>query len=1356
MPRSKKFFALILILLLVNAAFFISWYWLGMRVRFREMLAYQLGKAAKGKIEIQELNFSDKQLFAEGVSYTSADSSIVVEVKRIRAQYNVLRFIVSGFKPSRLLRQVEIIQPHIAYSLHPKVKVKKAKKPFKLPDIAPYFSRLDLRDGSLDLSLEIPLKIVSKYNLGIKEHFSELNISVVNSGTSSIKLSAVSRKQGKLNVKGYLDKGCIRNVEAELEAYHPNYINHNDIADVSTEISLFAELGQQAAGKPFTYKAQTQIWGTQLTFAEKYPVRIPFLGAEIEGKNLKAQLTRSSFGTSSIEAEVQISELGKKLKFDSASAKGSLDLAMITEGLKGLVDFSLEGQGTIKEPQLSAKISSPMLGYKQHIIKELHADADFADNTLNIELPNAVYQNQNLELSGSYSMENKAISATISTYPVNKDGATYTVSTNIDVYAELLDRYPLVETFIHDMDFHTGSVAITGVNGYVKLIPVAADKNYYVDANLNSNNGYSLALVGDLLDRNLLLDADFRDLSLKDIYSQKAIAKLNPNASGSLRAIMQGDDIYMSTHLDAGISEPVVFNSHLEGVGGFNVKTLDAALSLEGTSGTLNDQDLQFSLSSAIENKRLRINGLKVNDFLSLSGDMSLQDPADFGFDLALNDISARDIVSFYPDLDTSLPGFRGLSLFAKYNREGEKQLSAQLSLAYLDLIAVTPLALNLALQGPIEEVAIHGDIRSNQQNLFDISGLANIQSKLNLKLNAQFAKLKLEELLLNSTLMGSGSGNAGIELTDLLGVKPVMTISADMKAQDLKIGSIKIREAVVDAVQSPNKLQVDSLYVVSDDLFSVQGSGAIDYNVIKREFFEGNDKLNIKAEGQLFPWLKQLTSYIEESKGYSALNFSLGSQDDQFMLYNGNLDIHSGFLRLKDQSEALENITIKGSFDRNKVIIERGSVKMGEGSLVFNNMFEADNSDHFMLGFIDLGILRLMVEEPGILLNMPMFSPPRTLSNITLKGRDSRYATVRGPFDRMKISAEVQLSNSDVLYPPNTANLLKLASSLRDVTAKRSTNDPLPLPFSLDVMITLGENVAFVTYPTHLQIQQGGYLHLLYDGQKFSVKDANFSTERGTIDIFGTVFQVEKVDINMVEAQNLLSVNGIFTKRAPDGTMITLGVSTSPDLSKSFSERLEFSLTSDNPEDRNISQILARLRYNQTGDITEEQKGIPLQDEALSLISGNLDSSLITPFLSPVESFVRRKLKLDGFSIGAGFIQNLYTQYSTDPNQLADYTDMKHFTNDIAQFSSAILLNNLSLSMSKYLGRSLFLDYKLELQEATDLQNKTKLMISHETSMRYMLPKRYRLAYTFKYLPQEKEMSHEIMLQRSFRFWGL
>ncbi len=1356
MPRSKVFLTLVIILLLVNAAFFLAWYGLGVRGKFRELLASKIGKAIKGELLIGELHFSDRQLLAEGISFATSDSSITVSAKRIRAEYNLLRFIGSGFKPTKLLREIEITQPVVHYTFIPKPKTHKAKKPFKIPDIAPYFSSLKIIDGSAIVDVKLPLKIVSKGNLHIKESFNHISLSVVNSKHSKISFTAQSSKSGKLSLIGILDKGRIRDTQAELEAFHPLLVSHPDITNLQTEISAVASLSQSATGAPFSYDVKTQIWGTQFLFAKQYAVKIPFLGAETDGKKLSAQLSRSTAGNSNLKAEVRINELGKNLKFEFAEADGTIDLAVIHPDLKGLVNFTAKGNGTIQEPTLTLEAKSSMLAFKQHTVNNMALSAEYADSLVTFKLPQASYQNQEISIDGSFIPQSMALIAHIITEPIDPNYASYTASAELDVHAEFLDKYPLIDAKLHRLSLTAGGADIRGLHGYVKLIPVSADHNYYIDAAFSGENGYSLAVVGDLMDRNLLLDATFNDLYIADIYHQATLQKLNPLASGTINAFMTGDDIYLRTNLDVGIEEPVRYHTKLDGVGSIDIRTMEAALNIDGLEGVLNDQVLDFGLSATLKNKILNVHGFKVNDILSLSGRVNLRDMEDMNFAVVLNDIASRDIISFYPEFDISIPEFSGLSLSADYNMDGLESVNADLSLATIDLISITPLGIELGVHGSVSDVNIYGEISSDHRKVISLSGLASLKPKINLAMQAVFDSVNIEETLVASPILGNIAGKAGIDIRDIKSKNMEMDVMADIRASNIVIEDITISSAIIKAKQTQNLLQVDSLYVVSDGLLTLQGSGAIDYNVMKNEIFEGTNKLQIKVDGELFTWLKNLTSYIEESKGYSSLNFVVGTQEDQFLFSEGNIEIRDGYMKLKDQSEPLENINIKGVFDKNRVIIERGHVKMGEGSLIFNNVFEADNSDHFMLGYIDLGILRLMVEEPGILINIPLLSPPRTLSNIIIKGRDSRYATIKGPFDQMKIAAEVQVANTSILFPPNTSNLLKLATSLRETTSRRSDAEPAPLPFTLDVMVTLGENISYVTYPTHLFIEEGGFLHLLYDGQAFSVKDANFTSQRGTIDIFGTVFQVENVDITMVESQDLLNVSGLFIKRAPDGTMITLTVATSPDLTKSFGERLEFTLTSDNPEDRSISQILSRLRYNQTADIDQETRGIPLQDEALSLISGNLDSSLLTPILSPVENYIRRKLKLDGFTISAGFIQNLYTQYSTDPNLLADYTNMDHLTSDIAQFSSSILLNNMSITMSKYLGRKLFLDYRLDLQEATDLQKKTKLMISHETTVRYMFPKRYRLGYTFKYVPQENGISHEIMLQRSFRFWGL
>ena len=106
-----------------------------------------------------------------------------------------------------------------------------------------------------------------------------------------------------------------------------------------------------------------------------------------------------------------------------------------------------------------------------------------------------------------------------------------------------------------------------------------------------------------------------------------------------------------------------------------------------------------------------------------------------------------------------------------------------------------------------------------------------------------------------------------------------------------------------------------------------------------------------------------------------------------------------------------------------------------------------------------------------------------------------------------------------------------------------------------------------------------------------------------------------------------------------------------------------------------------------------------------MSLISDNLNTQLVSAMFYPLENQIRRIFRLDGFSINTGFIQNLFSEYSNDPDKLAQYMDLEHLMSDIAQFSSTILLNNLSISASKYLARMVYLEYTLGLQEATDLK---------------------------------------------------
>ncbi|HPI26790.1 MAG TPA: hypothetical protein PLO57_10050, partial [Candidatus Cloacimonadota bacterium] len=378
------------------------------------------------------------------------------------------------------------------------------------------------------------------------------------------------------------------------------------------------------------------------------------------------------------------------------------------------------------------------------------------------------------------------------------------------------------------------------------------------------------------------------------------------------------------------------------------------------------------------------------------------------------------------------VPDFKGLSLFSTYNRAGDRQIDTWLNIQSVDLISVIPLDLDLRLKGVPEDISILGNVMSKSRELLSLSGSGSVLPQISFSLDAAMDDLKLQDVLTQPPGLGRFSGTAGIEITNILSHTRKIEFDADLRANELQFGEFNIDKAVVRAAQQAEALIVDSLWVVAKDLFTATAKGSLGFNVVKNEFFESDRTLNIDVKGQLFPWLKQLTDYIVDSRGVSNISLSVGNDDEQFIVRSGNIDIHSGHIMLKDQVEALRNIELKGIFTDNRFMIQRSTFDMGNGSFYLNNVFDPEPTDHFTLGFLDLGYFRVMIDQPGIQATIPVIAPPKTLSNIALKGQNSRYATVKGPFDDMKIEAYVTASNLDILFPPGADNLLNLILSVR------------------------------------------------------------------------------------------------------------------------------------------------------------------------------------------------------------------------------------------------------------------------------------------------------------------------------------
>lgn len=1357
MRRPRKFLSLILILLLINVIFFSVWYAFGGRDWFRNYLTDTVGKLIDAEITLGDLHISDKQIYLQDLHFATSDSLISLDVESVRVRYNLYKFIFSRFKISGVVGSIEIIKPeaHFSYRVEQKEsRASSSRGEFEIPDLSGYFKRLSLVQGSISTDLAIPLKIVNMGDLFIEEKLSDINLTVRNSSVTNISLKAKTSMGGSINFEGSLDDGRIDLAEAEITSFRPLYIVHPDIRDFRSEINVSASYRVPLGAVEPVYSAKSLIWNSTAKVLDEYRVSIPLITSELESNNLSVRIVRSNLGSSSFEADIRIADLGKEMSFDGSSLITDFDLSMIMPELSGYVHAQALASGNINNPLVLLQAQSERLAYEQWACTDIAINARYEDDIAKLTNADAIWENQSIRLNAEFDPHLMSITALLQTDALDTFGQEYYAQGSLELEGLIVRPIPMFEARLKDFTIAYGDAVLEQVNGYARMIPL--EEALLVDAKISANDSFDISVTGDLMQEQILLDARFRDISVTDFYASDSIEGLAPVVSGKISALML--DRKIRTHSEIGIAMEgdIPFNGNLDILGSVDLRDFSAMASVRSDQSYFNNNPVEFEISAHYADDRLNIFGLRIKDLLNLSGAVNLKDWQDMNFDLAIYDLTMAKLGQLNPDLLLMIPEFSALSFFAKYNRANERRLEAWMNLREIDLLSVIPLDLDLRLDGMPEDINIAGSIKANTLELIGLKGTASLLPEIKLSLETAIQDLQMENVLTQPPGEASISGTAGVTIMDLLADDRAIEFAADLSAEAIRFGDFEINRANVRLAQQADALVVDSLWISSDKLFSASAKGSLGYNIITGEFFDGERSLDLAIEGQLFPWLKELSDYIVDSRGVSKIRLSIGNDDEQFVVNSGELDIHSGYVMLQDQVEALRNIELKGAFENNRFVLERGQFNMGNGRFYMNNVFDAEPSDHFMIAFLDLGYLRLMIEEPGIQATIPVVAPPKTLSNIALKGQRSRFATIRGPFDDMKIEAHVTASNLDILFPPGADNLLNLILSVRS-TGRKPESDPVPLPFQLDLFVNIGENVRYVTYPTNLNLKPGGFLHLLYDGSAFIVKEVFITSDRGRVDFFGTVFQVDNIAISMIDQQDIMNVEGLFYKRTPDGSTISLNVRSTPDFDKSLLDRLEISLTSDNPQDRNITQVLSRLRYNQAvEDLPNEQRQNLLQDEALGLIGGNLNSTVLTPFFYPAENWIRRTFKLDSFSINAGFIQNLFTEYSSDPSQLADLADLSNFGSDISRFSSSILLNNLSLSMSKYLGYRFFMDYELGLQEATDLQKKTRIMVSHDTSLRLVLPKNYRMGYTFRYEPKEAGITHEIMIQRTLRFWGL
>jgi len=1356
----------VIVLLVINIVFYTVWYAYDVQGKVNKRLEAYLSKTLQGTVTIQKLSINDRHLTANNIEFIDKAKNTHLYIKQIQVRYNLLRILTSGFKINKAINQITVFEPKMAlrYSV-------KHEKPVKIPDLTPYFRSLEIKNGSLDITFSTPLNssvIPTKAGTGIlpvsnekithlelSDRLRDINLSINNHKASEIRCTASGRKGGTFFIQSSLDRGLLTKAKLQISQYQPLSIKLSGFERIATELSILVNYQKVNRNAPPEYDLNSIVWNTDIAY-KGYTLHAPYMHFNGNQDRVEYEIRSSQIKGKSrnlFSSHGSIFNPLKQLSVQSTIDIAGFGLNEISPDLKGEASGKLTISGSPDKFTASGNLRLPSMSYGNEIITDLSIDAKYSADSLHFVTNDFLWRNQTAQGSGFYNIKSKSLGVDITTTP-GADNQSFRLESDLGALVDFNKTGIKADIEVRNLSIGSDYATVQDIHGKAQLRNnFPENNNTLIDLSLENSQGLSLTLSGDLTTLNLKSVVALDSVFTHDYSPYLTKQKVDSSVSGKIITELNGNAVSGNCLLAINMLSPQILRTNISSDYNYLLNGNSGNLTFATDDGYLNNLPFNLRFNVKEDGNHIKLSDFNLDNTVWLDGWINRHYASDYGFQIKADSVSFIQYWQMFSQIAPPLSTKLSFDLNYNYNQNKLVKGFIKADSCAISLNggqALKPFNSLITILGKTDKVELKTDIITSE------SSKLSIQSSVSHSLDWAFAvkgilsNFLLQDILPDAKTHGALNGTAGWTLQTKTTKKSDNTFFVDIRGNNILYQGFPVDSLNVNITQSNDLLRVDNVRLLVGEYFKLTGKGSLDYNILTNNYDNGNHYLNLSLDGDVLKWLDRKSKYIENAKGKVSCQLAIKSSEDGLIVENGVLSLNRGTVKLKDQVETITNINIQGRITRNELKLDKFSCQVGEGKLYIRNEIDP-GGDNFYIGPLNLGYFLLRTDENGIQATMPDYMPSNTVATAVLKGQNGKEATIKGPFDDMEIKGEILCSNGSAVYPAFTKNLMQLLNFFRQPTL---LPEALPLPMTVDLLLVIKDNVHYVTYPANLRCLPESYLRVVYDGTTWGVPEAEFQSEQGTLDFYGSIFNVEFIKLVINLQQQITALNGTFIRKAPDGTLVTLTVSTNLQKPGDLFNQLEFSLASDNPEDRTPAQILSRLRYNRNIDeLSPDQRQSLLQDEAMQVIGTSVSTTYISGWLSPVENSIRKFLKLDNFSISTGFIQNLYLQYRTKGTESASFSNPKNLNADIMQFSSSVILNNLSLSMGKYLGKGVYLDYQVQMQEATDLAQKTKLVFYHDTSLRFNLPWKFRLAYTFSLRPLREPNAHEIMLQRSFRF---
>ncbi len=1314
MKKKTWLLIIVIIVFIINITFFVLVRLAKVDKMVQTRISDQLSEALNAEIKLEEFTFNDKQANISGIEINSP-GKFNLKVSQLYVEYDLLKLIFSKFKNLKAITHIKIYDPVFTIKIVTEGN-EREKREFVIPDITEYFKMLDIYNGTADIEFENEF-------IKIENSWQKIDLSIKNSKSSDITLSAISGERSALQVFCILNDGVVKRADLKL----------NDLKLSKFEISKLNSLG-------FLLEAD-------LTYSDenlKYTAKIKNIDAElatrkasvdsifISGNSERTFITLhdSYLDGNRIDGKAVINDvLSDNRTIKSEITTSNVPLQKYIKQVSGNVNAKIDISGKITNPLITVEVTSEKLVAAQQELSDINIQAIMRDDNIELQLNNSIWEN-NLLIGGGY-------------YKIGQDLHLDLYSQNMHWKKDDLQFSGDLSTIINYQD---------AIDIFIELekIQIQSSSISFEDLALKANlinNDFTVDLTHHSNDIGFSCFGNIRNQELKAKLKLRGL-DLNNALNGTSLPILTGDiEIEANKYSIVANSNIMVYDRDYGKLGGrlrtdivLDLSNNHSLINLRSYNARYNYEPIKIDLLAEGSLDSLHIKHFQLNKIIDIKG--WIKRSPRFIYELSLHggNLKVKEISEYFVDYDTSQRLGGDLNIDISIDNLKEGNVNGQITLDDLKIGDMNELDATLNFFGNSSMISLReGSIKANKHKIIGIEGALILKPDIIVTASGIIDSLQLADILPQENLNGIIKG--GIEFSRSNNKNE---LQLDIEVTDFKFNRFKADLLKFDILQKDCLLYINDISGFREGEFNLRSNGAIGYNVLNSKAFSDTNNISIRFEGDLLNMLSDQTRAITNAGSNSEFEFVVGTREGKIFIEQGNFSLTQGYLKIKGQPEDIDKITIVFKITDNIFAIEKFKFRMGEGKCYFSNLIN-NNNDDFILGTLNLGKILIKTNNVGILVNMPGYIPQNNVAKLVIKGRDSEYFEVKGPFEDIKMIGDLNVSNGGAIFPPNTENLLKLFNTVRE----KKEDESVILPLSFDLMINIGENVKYVTYPVDIKLNPGGYLNLVYENEKFTIPDALFIADEGSVDIFGTKMKLDYMQIQLSRFTKGANISGTFYKKTADGSMITLNIYNEVAGDDEIGT-LKFSLNSDNPNDR-ITDILSKLRYNRSmEDISPDQKKTLLQDEVIQIAGMGLESAVMDPLLSPVENWIRKSLRLDYFHLQTDLVQNLFASYSSEEKSEYEVYDEP---NEIAKFSSELFLNNLSISMGRYLSRDLFLDYETRVERSQDVALASEMGVFHEFSLRYQLPFKFRILYKYKILPFTEENSQEIILERSFRF---